>query len=100
MYSFYDFVYLFERYIHIALQQCTISVTALNGLTGFITAQGRNSWNETNGFVFKNCTVTGNGKAFLGRPWRDYARVLFYNTQLSDVIDPEGWAIWGSSQHK
>ncbi|KAK4421600.1 putative pectinesterase 29 [Sesamum alatum] len=71
---------------------CTISVVAraLKG-PGYITAQGRSHAQDTNGFVFKNCNIGGNGKTFLGRPWRDYARVVFYNTSMSSVVVPQGW---------
>ncbi|XXG84502.1 hypothetical protein AAC387_Pa10g2005 [Persea americana] len=62
--------------------------------TGFITAQGRENWNDTNGFVFKNCATSGSGKVFLGRAWRPYARVLFYNTYLSENVAPQGWVAW------
>lgn len=51
---------------------------------------------ETNGFVFKDCNIVGNGKAFLGRPWREYARVLFYNTSMSKIVVPQGWDPWFS----
>lgn len=60
-------------------------------LPGFITAQGRVSHNEQNGFVFKGCKVYGTGSAMLGRPWRSYARVLFYHSNLSRVVEPKGW---------
>ncbi|PIN11559.1 Pectinesterase [Handroanthus impetiginosus] len=81
---------------------CTIAVVAgaLNGSAGYITAQGRSEANETNGFVFKNCNIVGNGKTFLGRPWRDYARVVFYNTTMSDIIVPQGWDPWFSVGHE
>ncbi|XP_055822139.1 probable pectinesterase 29 [Solanum dulcamara] len=74
-------------------ENCTISVNAgaLDGLIGYITAQGRSNPNDTSGFVFKNCNVTGNGQIFLGRPWRDYARVLFYDSSMANVITPQGW---------
>lgn len=80
------------------MQRCTISVSAgaLNGLVGFITAQGRSNPADANGFVFKECNVIGTGKVFLGRPWRDFARVLYFNSTLSDVITPQGWDVWGS----
>lgn len=66
------------------------------GLSGFITAQGRGSPKDENGFVFRGGTVYGTGSAYLGRPWRDYARVLFYKTQLTKVVKPEGWDAWHS----
>lgn len=61
------------------------------GIKGIITAQGRTNPEDTNGFVFKDCKVTGTGKAVLGRPWRPYARVLFYHSNLTDVVDSKGW---------
>ncbi|XVF65145.1 hypothetical protein PTKIN_Ptkin09bG0223100 [Pterospermum kingtungense] len=66
------------------------------GLAGFITAQGRDNPNEANGFIFKNCNVFGKGTTFLGRPWRGYARVLFYNCMFSDIIQPLGWQAWNA----
>ncbi|KAG6421432.1 hypothetical protein SASPL_117984 [Salvia splendens] len=79
-------------------ESCTISVAAgtYNGI-GFITAQGRENPNDRSGFVFNNCNIVGDGKVYLGRPWRNYARVLFYNTQMSDIIVPQGWNAWKSS---
>ncbi|XP_047949490.1 probable pectinesterase 29 [Salvia hispanica] len=78
-------------------ESCAISVAggALNG-PGFITAQRRENPNDTNGFVFKNCIIVGEGKVYLGRPWGKYARVLFYNTQMADIIVPQGWDPWTS----
>jgi pectinesterase len=48
------------------------------------------------GFVFANGSITGDTdvKAYLGRPWRDYAQVTFLNTEMSDVIRPVGWHNW------
>lgn len=64
------------------------------GLPGYITAQSRQNANHPNGFVFKDCNVVGNGTAFLGRPWGGFARVLFYNSTLTNVVVPEGWNPW------
>ncbi|TYH55448.1 hypothetical protein ES332_D09G235900v1 [Gossypium tomentosum] len=64
------------------------------GIAGFITAQGRENPNDPNGFVFKNCNVYGKGTTYLGRPWRGFSRVLFYNCQFSNIIHPSGWDSW------
>ncbi|KAL5848591.1 hypothetical protein ACOSQ4_006604 [Xanthoceras sorbifolium] len=70
------------------------------GLAGYITAQGRTSPKDSNGFVFKNCIVLGSGSTYLGRPWRDYARVFFYNSKLTNVIHPQGWSAWNVAGHE
>ncbi|XP_057783635.1 probable pectinesterase 29 isoform X2 [Salvia miltiorrhiza] len=76
-------------------EKCSISVVAnVHKVAGYITAQGRSKARETNGFVFKDCEIVGKGKAYLGRAWRDYATVLFYNTSMSDVVVPQGWNAW------
>ncbi|XP_050280709.1 probable pectinesterase 8 [Quercus robur] len=61
------------------------------GITGVITAQGRGSQEENTGFAFTNCTVGGNGRIWLGRAWKPFARVVFADTSMSDIIAPEGW---------
>ncbi|RWR76429.1 putative pectinesterase 29 [Cinnamomum micranthum f. kanehirae] len=61
---------------------------------GYVTAQGRENPNDESGFVFKSCYLRGNGKVYLGRAWRPYSRVLFYDSDLSNVVVPEGWDAW------
>lgn len=48
------------------------------------------------GFVFSDCTITGepNLRVYLGRPWRDFGSVTFLNTQMAEIIRPEGWHNW------
>lgn len=49
------------------------------------------------GFVFKNCTITGDVPAssfYLGRPWRPFAKTVFINCFLDKHIKPEGWHNW------
>jgi pectinesterase len=49
------------------------------------------------GFVFIDCKITGDTKSqsvYLGRPWRPFAKTVFINTEISDVIKPEGWHNW------
>ncbi|KAG8381031.1 hypothetical protein BUALT_Bualt06G0078500 [Buddleja alternifolia] len=58
----------------------------------FITAHARTKAEEPNGYVFSHCTVTGSGgTAYLGRAWFNHSRVVFVNSDLSDVVRPEGW---------
>ncbi|KAJ0721088.1 putative pectinesterase [Helianthus annuus] len=74
-------------------ERSTISVIAgfLSPQPGFITAQSRDAASDLNGFVFKDCNVVGNGTTYLRRPWRGHARVLFYNSRLSNIVVPQGW---------
>ncbi len=66
--------------------------------TVMITAQSKHFPAEDSGYFFLNCKITGadnGGKVFLGRPWRDYSTVLFYNTDMEQQIAADGWAEWG-----
>ncbi|VVA98489.1 unnamed protein product [Arabis nemorensis] len=84
-------------------QSCVIQVLGgllQPGLAGYITAQGRTNPYDANGFVFINSLVFGTGMAFLGRPWRGYSRVIFYNSNLTDVVVPEGWDSWNFAGHE
>lgn len=40
------------------------------------------------------------GAYYLGRPWREYARVIFQNSELSAVINPEGWRVWNEDDER
>ncbi|WCJ33214.1 Pectin lyase-like superfamily protein [Euphorbia peplus] len=77
-------------------EDCSIQVVG----DGFITAQGRENPNDESGFVFKRCKIYGFGSAYLGRPWRQYSRVLFYASHFSDVVNPQGWDPWNSVGHE
>ncbi|XLS94267.1 hypothetical protein HN51_070275 [Arachis hypogaea] len=55
------------------------------GFVGYITAQGRTNTTYLNRFVSKNCNVFKDGTVFLERPWRPFARVLFFNTSMSNI---------------
>lgn len=49
------------------------------------------------GFVFSRCTITGDKpetRSYLGRPWRIHASTIFLNTEMSEVVRPEGWNDW------
>ncbi|KAK7686350.1 hypothetical protein QCA50_010574 [Cerrena zonata] len=60
---------------------------------GWITASGRSS-DDNNWYVIDNSKIQGTGTAYLGRPWRDYARVVFQNCNLGSNVPAAGWSIW------
>ncbi len=62
----------------------------------FITAASTPE-NTRFGFVFINCKIKGDAKSesvYLGRPWRLFAKTVFINTDMSEIIKPEGWQNW------
>ena len=63
--------------------------------SGYITAASTYDYHPY-GFVFSNCKITGEAdvKTYLGRPWRDYSAATYLNTEMSDVVRPEGWQNW------
>lgn len=64
--------------------------------SGYITASGRSSA-DSNYYVIDSTTVTGSGSVYLGRPWRNYARVIFQNSSLGSNVVAAGWSQWSSS---
>ena len=64
---------------------------------GYIAAPMRFAADEPSGFVFFKCRLTSvetkNG-IFLARPWRDYGRTVFIDTQMDANVRPEGWNHW------
>ncbi|KAG8719184.1 hypothetical protein FRC08_003468 [Ceratobasidium sp. 394] len=63
---------------------------------GWVTASSRSSEDATY-YVIDKCTITGTGTQYLGRPWRNYARVIFQNSSLGSQIQAAGWTSWSSS---
>ena len=64
---------------------------------GYITAMGRETEDDPSWYVFDSCSIYGKEgsdlteQVYLGRPWRVFARVTYQNSELSDIIHPEGW---------
>lgn len=62
-----------------------------------LTAHSRTAPEQDKAYVFDHCRITadaGAGTIYLGRPWRDYARVIFMNTRMDAAVHPEGWREW------
>lgn len=76
-------------------EDCTLDNKSDSYLTAASTPK-----NQAFGYVFLNCKITAdNGvkKAYLGRPWRDYAKVVYINCELGAHILPEGWSNWNKT---
>ncbi|KAE9070567.1 hypothetical protein PF005_g26979 [Phytophthora fragariae] len=86
-----DFV--FGRYAQAWFESCDIETIG----TGYITASGRESASSSATYVFNRARVFGKSgvnSTVLGRPWRPYAKVIWQNSELGDVVKPEGWSTW------
>ncbi|XP_010536052.1 PREDICTED: probable pectinesterase 66 [Tarenaya hassleriana] len=86
-------------------EDCTLNVDLKSSYPprteGVIVAQGRESESEGDGFVFKWCKITG-GPTMLGRGYRPYSRVIFYQCHFPNTILPQGWDAWTGqgNEHK
>ena len=68
----------------------------MNERGGWYTAANTNEA-QPYGFVFRRCRLTGAcgaGEAFLGRPWRKYARTVFLECEMDEHVAPEGFSDW------
>ncbi|MDG0792160.1 pectinesterase family protein [Cohnella ginsengisoli] len=53
------------------------------------------------GYVFAGCRLIGDApekSVYLGRPWRNDAKVVFLDCWLGGHIAPEGWSIWNEAE--
>lgn len=71
------------------------------------TANGRATEDGTSYYVFNKCDIAAasgatvaSGAYYLGRPWGEYARVVFQETSMSDVINSAGWKIWNTGDER
>ncbi|KAK4247298.1 carbohydrate esterase [Corynascus novoguineensis] len=82
-------------------------IRVLAASVGYITASGRDSTENPSYYVVHNSAVAakeGNsvpaGAYYLGRPWRNYARVVFQQTSLSGVVNGAGWRVWNDGDER
>ncbi len=76
----------------VVFQNCTIKSLS----DSYITAASTSAQQKF-GFVFLNCKLIADSmvtKAYLGRPWRPYAKTVFIKCDLGKHILPEGWNPW------
>jgi pectinesterase len=76
----------------VLFENCTLCSKSDSYITAASTPMGKSF-----GFVFMNCKLIateGVHKAYLGRPWRDYARVAYIRCEMGDHIIAEGWSDW------
>ncbi|XWS14110.1 hypothetical protein CRYUN_Cryun36dG0095000 [Craigia yunnanensis] len=89
------------------LQNCKIIVRKpLENQQCIVTAQGRIERREVSALVLQNCVISGapeylpvknENKAYLGRPWKEFSRTIIMQSQLDDIIAPEGWLPWNGN---
>ena len=75
-------------------ESCTIHSKGNSYITAVSTSEG-----NPYGYVFLRCQLTaapGINKVYLGRPWRDYARVAYLNCSMGNHIIPSGWDNWST----
>ncbi|KAJ7644742.1 putative pectin methylesterase [Roridomyces roridus] len=71
---------------------------------GSITADGPSSAtdslfviNQSNIILASDATSSLTGQVYLGRPWSQYAHVVYTSCSLGAHINPAGWSIWSTA---
>jgi pectinesterase len=68
---------------------------------GYVTAAATPE-GQAYGYVFFDCHLTAapGVKAYLGRPWRPYAQVVYIRCEMDDFIHADGWKHWNDKETK
>jgi pectinesterase len=68
----------------------------------YITAASTEEW-ASFGYVFMDCRLTAAYKKtgiYLGRPWKPYAKTVFYECDEGSFLHSNGWSLWsGNNNH-
>ncbi|WCJ26907.1 Plant invertase/pectin methylesterase inhibitor superfamily [Euphorbia peplus] len=87
----------------VVLQNCIFfSRKPLSGQFNALTAQGRTDPNQNTGTSIHSCSILaaedlGTTKSYLGRPWKEYSRVVVMQSFIDSLIDPTGWREWSGT---
>lgn len=91
----------------VVLQDCDIHARRPNsGQKNMVTAQGRSDPNQNTGIVIQKSrigatgdlrSVQGSFPTYLGRPWKEYSRTVVMQSDISNVIHPDGWFPWSGN---
>ncbi|MED6120129.1 hypothetical protein PIB30_018156 [Stylosanthes scabra] len=72
-----------------------------------VTADGTSQKNMATGIILQNCEIMPERelfpdrltvKSYLGRPWKEYAKTVVMESNIGDLISPDGWTPWSGSQ--
>lgn len=81
-------------------QSCELQARKpIPGQQDVVTAQGRVDPNQNTGISIHRCRITaasdlGNTPVYLGRPWKQYSRVVVMETTMDGSVAPDGWLAW------
>ncbi|KMZ65989.1 pectin methylesterase, family CE8 [Zostera marina] len=85
-------------------QNCLIIIRKpMDNQRNIIAASGRSYKYEDTGIIIHNCRIVPDRslqhfrkevKSYLGRPWKEYSRTIYMESQIGDLIQPEGWLEW------
>jgi pectinesterase len=88
----------------VVLQSCNLYARRpMASQSNIYTAQGRTDPNQNTGISIQKCKVAAASdlaavqssfRTYLGRPWKQYSRTVYLQSELDSVVDPAGWLEW------
>jgi len=76
---------------------CVFQSCTIKNLMNSYTTAASTTQRQKFGYVFFDCKLIADTSvlmAFLGRPWRSYAKTVYLRCELGSHIIPEGWDPW------
>ncbi|KAJ9175205.1 hypothetical protein P3X46_013782 [Hevea brasiliensis] len=91
------------------IQNSTIIARKPNhGQVNTVTADGKREKGQNTGLVIHNCKIVPEAdlvaerltvKTYLGRPWKQFSTTVVMESELGDLIQPQGWLPWAGNQY-